>query len=84
MYGWVYQGGRDLSGFIDGMYKYRDIPSSGRGHHSLSLTGTENPAEEDDRVKVAVSGKCGGSYVVSVGGRGGRAGAAVGIYYTLL
>ena len=69
MYGWVYQGGRDLSGFVDGTY--RDIPSRGWGHHSLSLTGTENPAEEDDRTNVAVSDKCGGSYVVR-GGASGR------------
>jgi putative iron-dependent peroxidase len=29
------------------------------------IDGTENPAEEDDRVRVAVSDKCGGSYCIT-------------------
>ena len=29
------------------------------------IVGTENPAEEDDRVRVAVSDKCGGSYCIT-------------------
>ena len=28
-------------------------------------TGTENPAEEEDRINVAVSDKCGGSYCIT-------------------
>ncbi|TGZ59157.1 hypothetical protein CRM22_009248 [Opisthorchis felineus] len=44
IYGWVYRGGRDLSGFID---------------------GTENPADEDDRIKAAIDPKTKGSYVVA-------------------
>lgn len=44
IYGWVYRGGRDLTGFID---------------------GTENPADEDDRIAAAIDPKSGGSYVVT-------------------
>jgi len=43
-YGWVYQGGRDLSGFID---------------------GTENPADDEWRERVAVEPATGGSYVIT-------------------
>jgi putative iron-dependent peroxidase len=63
IYGWQYKEGRDLSGFIDG--ESHDHHMSWHESHVISCAGTENPAEEDDRVRVAVSDKCGGSYCIT-------------------
>ena len=63
IYGWQYKDGRDLSGFIDG--ESHDHHVTLRESHVISCAGTENPAEEDDRVRVAVNDKCGGSYCIT-------------------
>ena len=62
VYSFVYENGRDLSGFIDGTemccyYYWVFIAVS-------IIIGTENPADEDDRKAVAVD-KQGGSYVIT-------------------
>ena len=63
IYGWQYKEGRDLSGFIDG--ESHDHHVTLRESHVIPCAGTENPAEEDDRVRVAVNDKCGGSYCIT-------------------
>ncbi|VDD82222.1 unnamed protein product [Mesocestoides corti] len=71
VYGFVYRNGRDLSGFIDGskidMNLVADCPEIYLIPSLLHFVaiGTENPADEDERIEVAVSSKTGGSYVLT-------------------
>ena len=65
IYSFVYKNGRDLSGFIDGLFFDCVLFFIDRNLSLEIFPGTENAADDDDRRNIAVEKETGGSYVVS-------------------